>query len=79
MERIPVVEAKAHFSEVLARVESGREILITRRGHAVARMSAVERAKKPIHLSAIDAFRDSLPAQKRKSVDLIRAMRDGSY
>lgn len=36
---ISVAEAKAHLSEILDRVEAGEEVVITRRGKAVARLA----------------------------------------
>jgi prevent-host-death family protein len=79
MNKVSVVEAKARFSEILAQVESGAEVQITRRGKPVARLSAVEQAKKPLDLSGIDAFRAALAPSKRRSVELIRRMRDERY
>jgi prevent-host-death family protein len=79
MKKVSVVQAKAHFSEILARVESGHEVLITRRGAPVARLSGVERAKNPLQLDAIDAFRASLTPTHERSADLIRRMRDETY
>lgn len=38
METLSVAEAKARFSAVLAAVEAGQEVVITRRGKAVARL-----------------------------------------
>ena len=38
MEKIPLFEAKARFSELVDRAEAGRETVITRRGRAVARI-----------------------------------------
>ncbi|RFF27807.1 MULTISPECIES: type II toxin-antitoxin system Phd/YefM family antitoxin [unclassified Wenzhouxiangella] len=40
MRTVPAAEAKAHFSELLKSVEAGEEIVITRRGRAVARLSS---------------------------------------
>jgi prevent-host-death family protein len=79
MNKFSVVQAKAHFSEILARAEAGHDVLITRRGATVARLSGVERAKKPLNLAEIDAFRASLTPTKERSVDLIRRMRDAAY
>lgn len=79
MNKVSVVQAKARFSEMLARVESGQDVLITRRGAPVARLSAVEAAKSPMRLDAIDAFRAGLKPTRTRSADLIRRMRDGSY
>lgn len=38
MKSISVVEAKARFSALLAEVEAGEEIAVTRRGRVVARL-----------------------------------------
>ena len=38
MEKVPLFEAKARFSELVDRAEAGRETVITRRGRAVARI-----------------------------------------
>ncbi|MBL8492103.1 MAG: type II toxin-antitoxin system prevent-host-death family antitoxin [Rhodocyclaceae bacterium] len=38
MRNIPVVEAKAHFSALLADVERGEEVAITRHGRVIARL-----------------------------------------
>jgi prevent-host-death family protein len=48
---MPVVEVKSHLSAVLAEVESGTEIAITRHGKIVARLTP----EKP--KMAADAFR----------------------
>lgn len=41
MQTIPAFEAKTHFSKILAQVVRGEEILITRHGHVVAKISPV--------------------------------------
>ncbi|MCJ2023312.1 type II toxin-antitoxin system Phd/YefM family antitoxin [Methylobacterium sp. J-067] len=52
MRSVPIVEAKAHFSALLAEVEGGAEIAVTRHGRIVARIV-------PDHpRSAADLFRD---------------------
>ena len=38
MEKVQLFEAKARLSELVDRAEAGREIVITRRGRAVARL-----------------------------------------
>ncbi|MBN9340999.1 MAG: type II toxin-antitoxin system prevent-host-death family antitoxin [Burkholderiales bacterium] len=52
MKNVSVVEAKAHFSALLAEVEAGEEIAVTRHGKVVARL-VPERPQV-----AADAFRD---------------------
>ncbi len=41
MEKVQLFEAKARLSELVDRAEAGREIVITRRGRAVARIVPV--------------------------------------
>jgi prevent-host-death family protein len=79
MNEYSVARAKAKFSEVLAKVRAGREVVITRRGAPIARISSVMRARRPIDLAAVDAFRASLPVQADRSAELIRRMRDDQY
>jgi len=79
MSTITVAEAKAHLSEVLDRVERGEEVVITRRGKPVARVSQVQQPKEPIDWEAIDRIRESMPFQEVPSVDIIRQMRDEKY
>ena len=47
MSTCTVAEAKAHLSELLARVENGEELVITRRGRPVAQLSPVRPVKRP--------------------------------
>lgn len=79
MNTCTVAEAKAHLSELLARVESGEELVITRRGRPVANLSPVRPAKRPPDWQAIRAFRESMPAVETSTTDLVREMRDTSY
>lgn len=74
-----MAEAKAHLSEILDRVEHGQDVLITRRGAPVARLSAVAKPRKPVDWARLDAFRATLPMSRERSVDLIRRMRDEGY
>ena len=43
MIRVSTREAKAQFHSLLAKVEAGEEIVITRRGKPLARLVAIER------------------------------------
>ena len=79
MEMVKVAEAKARLSEILTKVEEGVEVLITRRGRPIARLSPVERPKKPIDFAALDSLRARQPLSRVSSVQLIRKMRDRRY
>lgn len=47
MKTVPVYEAKTKFSELLAAVEHGEQVTITRRGRPVARLVAADEAAEP--------------------------------
>ncbi|HUI95048.1 MAG TPA: type II toxin-antitoxin system prevent-host-death family antitoxin [Xanthobacteraceae bacterium] len=74
---VTLVEAKAHLSELLDRVESGEEVVITRRGRPVAKMSALPRPKRP--LPSLASFRAKMPRSRKSSAALVREMRDEGH
>ena len=76
METVNLAHAKAHLSELLDKVEAGEEVLITRRGQAVAHMSPVARPKTPLPLEELAAFRATMPRLARPSAELLREARD---
>lgn len=77
MSTVTVAKAKAQLSDILHRVESGEEVIITRRGKPVARLAAVaKRLKSPPSLAE---FRATLPAMKDSSAKVLRKMRDEGY
>jgi prevent-host-death family protein len=76
MIKVNLSQAKAGLSELLDKVEKGEEVVITRHGRDVARVSPVAAAKKPIDLKALDAFRATQTPWRKPSAELIREMRD---
>lgn len=74
-----VAEAKAHLSELLARVENGEKLVITRRGQPVAQLSPVRPTKRAPDWHAIRAFRESTDAKGTSAADLVRASRDAGF
>ena len=76
MERISVADAKAHLSQLVDRVEAGQSIAITRRGKAVAQLTAVEGPRKRIDLAMLQALTNGVPPQVQDAADLVRSMRD---
>lgn len=54
MEIVQIGQAKAHLSGLLTRVEAGEEIIIARRGKAVARLVP----EHPDSMNAADIFRE---------------------
>ncbi len=76
MEMISVADTKARLSELLGRVEEGEEVVITRRGKPVARLSAIQQPKKPV-VSLAD-FRRKLPRQDLSASEILRRLREES-
>ncbi len=76
MVTVNLAQAKAHLSELLDKVEAGQEVIITRRGKAVAHISAAIRPKKPLPLQELAGFRAAMPKLRRPAVDLLRELRD---
>ena len=76
MVTVNLAQAKARLSELLDKVEAGQDILITRRGKAVAHLSAAIQPKKPLPLQDLAEFRAGMPKLRRPAADLLREMRD---
>ena len=76
MYAISLAYAKAHLSEVLSAVEAGQELLITRHGRAIARVSPAQTAKQPLPLTRLQTLRQALPHRDSSSAKALRALRD---
>ncbi len=48
MLNISVTEFESHFNQTLSRVETEKEIMITRLGEPIIRLSAVKKTLKPL-------------------------------
>jgi antitoxin (DNA-binding transcriptional repressor) of toxin-antitoxin stability system len=76
MVTVNLVQAKAHLSELLDKVEAGEEVIITRHGRAVAHLGRVSRPRSPLRLDDLAAFRATMPSLRQASADLLREARD---
>lgn len=75
MRIVTVAAAKARLSAVLAEVEAGEEVIITRRGLAVARI--VPDAAAGFDMAELFSFVDSQPMHAGPDAgELLRRMRD---
>jgi prevent-host-death family protein len=74
MVTVNVAQAKAHLSELLDKVVNGEDVVITRHGRAIARVSAVPRTKQPVR--SLAEFRAKMPRWRESSALLLRAVRD---
>ncbi len=76
MVTVNLAQAKARLSELLDKVESGQEVVITRRGKAVAHISPAIRPKKPLPLQDLAEFRTTMPRLRRPAGEMLREIRD---
>ena len=79
MVTVNLVQAKAHLSKLLDQVEAGQEVIITRRGKAVAHLSAAVRPRKPLPLSDLAGFRAAMPRLRRPAAEALREVRDERF
>ena len=78
MDKLSIYDAKAHFSEVIERAQSGRSTVITKRGSVVAKVVPVKESAwdRSAVLDEAEALRKKLKAKGRfKIADLIAAGR----
>jgi prevent-host-death family protein len=76
MADVPLADAKARLSELVARAAAGEGVRITRRGKPLAVLTAVETKRKPIDFDALRALTDSMPIQSETAAQTVRKMRD---
>ena len=76
MRTVSVAEAKARLSELLNSVESGEDILITRHGRAIAKVTAPETPKQRLPLKRLALLRQSISPWSEPSARLLRSVRD---
>ena len=76
MVTINLAQAKARLSELLDQVEAGQEVVITRRGKAVAHLSLAVCPRKPLPLQDLAGFRAAMPRLRRPAAELLREVRD---
>ena len=74
MSTVTLAQARTHLSHLLDQVETGEEVVITRRGQPVARITPIEKSKQPVKSFA--EFRKRMPHWRKSSTALLREMRD---
>ncbi len=74
-----IAEAKAQLSAIVAMVENGEPVTITKRGIPVVKIVPLNSVpvKPKMDLEKLRAFRATMPPMKESAVDMIRRMRDG--
>jgi prevent-host-death family protein len=73
---VTLADAKVRLSDLLTQVEAGEEVVITRRGQPVARLSQVEKPKEA--LKSLAEFRARMPRWRKPSAELLRETREES-
>ncbi len=73
---VSVAEAKSHLSELIAAVEAGDEVVITKRGVPVATIVPRPRPKKKIDLDWLREMTKDIPYQVEDSGTFMRRVRD---
>lgn len=76
MKTASVAEAKAHLSELLGKVASGEEVVITRRGKPVGRLTTPHSEQPPFDLVALRAFLETAPSAPAKPGMSVEEMRE---
>ena len=77
MKTASVAEAKTHLSALLGNVEAGEEVLITRRGKPVVRLSAVQEAQPSrFDMAALREFVAAQPQEPVKPGLTVAEMRE---
>ncbi len=76
MHTVKLADAKAHLSELLTQVAEGETVCITRHGIPVARLSPIERPRKPISLDQLQHLTQSISLQAEDSDVFMQRLRD---
>lgn len=77
MKQIGAFEAKNRLSELLALVENGEEVVITKHGRPVARLVPAEHLSQRIAQEAIDELQRLRTGQKLGGLDLKALINEG--
>ena len=76
MDRVTLADAKARLSELVERATLGESVCITRRGKAVAQISAITAPPMPLDFAAMNALARTMPLQPQSAGVFVRQMRD---
>ena len=69
-------DGKARLSELVDRAHSGETIIISRRGRAVAQLTASKAARQPVDIQALRELTRRLPRAEKEAGELVRELRD---
>jgi antitoxin (DNA-binding transcriptional repressor) of toxin-antitoxin stability system len=75
---VSLAEAKAHLSQLTELVAAGEDVIITKRGKAVAWLSRPGVPRQPVALPVLRALTARLPEQGEPAAEFIQRLRDES-
>jgi len=64
---VSLANAKAHLSELVERAAAGEVVCITRRGKAVAQITAADAPRKCIDMAGLQAVTGAMPVQRESA------------
>jgi prevent-host-death family protein len=76
VKRVSLADAKAQLSRLVEEAAAGEPVCITRRGKAVAQITAIDAPRQRVDVKALKAMTDAMPVQPETARDFIRRMRD---
>jgi prevent-host-death family protein len=76
MKTVNIVEARAQLSKPVDAAEKGEAVCITRRGKAVAQITAVPAPKKRISAAMLRRVTEGMTFQSKSAGDFMRRIRD---
>lgn len=75
---VSLAEAKAHLSELTELAAAGEEVLITKRGRPMARLSREAVPRRPVDARLLRELTERLPEQVEPSAEFMQRVRDDS-
>lgn len=77
MERIGIYDARAKLSELIERVQSGEEVILTRHGEPVARLVPEKRRRKGAAAATVARIRTLARRLNIRDVDVRKLIEEG--
>ncbi len=77
-ETVSLAEVKARLGELTELAAAGEEVVITKWGKPVARLSRPDTPRRPVNLKLMRELTARMPEQPEDSEALMRRMRDAS-
>jgi prevent-host-death family protein len=74
MEMVSVADTKTHLSKILDRIEKGEEIVVTRRGKPIAKLSPIKAQKRPF--TSLIEFRKGIPRLSTTGTKVLQMIRE---